>query len=373
MTREAVLVTGAAGLLGAEITARLVAGGRPVVALLHHKDVLVRNNGRPVPVVDRLAPGAVCSIAGDITAPDLGVDPGHPALRSVGMVVHAAAVTDFGRAAETYERVNVQGTANVVALARSLRDAPVVYVSTAYVCGERAGEVDEDDLDVGQSFGTPYEQSKLNAERLVRTSGLPFAVVRPSIVVGAERSGTIRQFQNMYVAIRTLTEGRVRSIPGHYDALLDLVPVDHAADLIAAAAIRFDEAVGHTFHAIGRQPHSLRDFSDVLAEYPSFHVPRYIPPSSFHAADLPPGERVYYERVVGLYASFFRRRVRFRDTAATALLGRRPTTAAKPFLRRLLDYAVRAGYLGNPLPSVGDVLAGLSGDGTREPQEGVRS
>jgi nucleoside-diphosphate-sugar epimerase len=374
MTAGTVLVTGASGLLGAEVTARLAAAGHPVLALLHDRSVVVRNDGRRLEMAGRPAPGSVAAVRGDVTTPGLGIDPASPAIRDVRLIVHAAAVTDFGRTAQLYERVNVRGTANVLEFARSAATPlPVVYVSTAYVCGERTGEVREDELDVGQSFTTPYESSKLRAERLVRTSGVRHAVVRPSIVVGAERTGQVREFQNMYIVIRLLTAGRVRSIPGHYDALLDLVPVDYVADVVTAVACRFDAAAGQTFHAIGRRPHSLRDFSDVLAEYPCFHVPRYIPPASFSAEDLPPGERVYYERIVALYASFFRRRAVFLDTATAAFLGRRPRNAAKPFLRRLLDYALKVGYLGSPLPSVGDVLTGLSGDGTRQPVGGART
>src|SRR5437899_1298015 len=64
-------------------------------------------------------------------------------------------------------------------------------ISTAFVAGGHAGCISEDDLDVGQRFRNPYEQSKFEAERLVAhwRERLPVTVVRPSIVVGERDTG----------------------------------------------------------------------------------------------------------------------------------------------------------------------------------------
>lgn len=369
MTPKTVFITGATGLIGSEVVARLIGERYAVIALVHSNPVLQRNNGRTIRCSDwtgQPAPGSVAAVRGDIRRPMLGLPADvYERIRStVDCVVHTAAITDFGREQSVYEQVNVQGTANVLALVRPEGKVPIplVHVSTAYVCGERTGDVLEEELDAGQPFRTGYEESKFRAEKMVRAAGGPYAVVRPSIVVGTEKSGVVREFQNMYVVIKALSEGRVRSIPGFYDALLDLVPVDHVADVVATAVIRFEEAQGRTFHAIGHEPHTLRDFSDVMAEYPSFHVPRYIPPSNFDRDQLPPAERIYYERIVGLYETFFRKRMIFHDDNAAALVGKRPSLPAKRYLRRLFDHCVKVGYLGNPLPSLDDVLADLTSD-----------
>jgi thioester reductase-like protein len=261
--------------------------------------------------------------------------------------------------------VNIEGTRSVLRFCArdATRPVPLVHVSTAYVCGERTGLVREDDLDAGQTFGTHYERSKFLAEQEVRAAaadGLPTAVVRPSLVVGTERTGAVRDFKNMYVVLKLFTQGRVRSVPGFYDAVLDLVPVDHAATVICRAADRFEQAEGRTLHAVGAGPHSLLEFSNVLAEYPSFQVPRFVTPSSFSVERLPFGERVYYERIVSRYESFFRRRARFDDTATAALVGRRPSLRGASYLRKLLDHCLRVGYLGTVDEGIDEVLAGLS-------------
>lgn len=343
-----VLVTGAGGLVGAEVTARLTAAGHTVLTLLHSRTRLVRNNGRELTP----GPGTLTPVTGDITRPGLGLTDDHRHLaRTADRIVHCAAVTGFGLPEERYDSVNVSGTRHVLDLALAGR-TPLVHVSTAYVCGERDGTAYEDELDVGQRPGNGYERSKLTAETLVREAaaeGLPVTVVRPSIITGAARTGRVRDFRTIHPVLKVFTRGLVRSAPGHYDAVLDLAPVDHVAGLVAEAALRFDDAEGRTLHAVGHEL-TLRDFSDVLAEYPPFQVPRFVPPSAFSASALPDRERPYYDRVIALHDTYFRRRVHFDDARATAFGVRRPPTCGRTYLRRLLDHCLRVGYLGTPPP-----------------------
>lgn len=355
-----ILVTGATGLVGAEVTARLAREGHAVTALVHRNRELLRNNGRPLHTLryaEPPVPGAVRLLDGDVTEAGLGLPRALREALAPGLdrIVHCAAVTDFGRPPEVYESVNVRGTEHVIALARAA-GTPLVHVGTAYVCGEREGTALEAELDVGQRFANDYEDSKFRAETLVRKAqadGLPVAVVRPSVVVGAERSGVVRDYKNIYVVLKLATEGRVRAVPGRNDAVLDLVPVDYAADVVSDVAVRFDRAEGGTFHAVGSRL-TLRDFSDVLAEYPSFHVPRFVPPSSFDTDRLPRRERVYHLRVISLYESYFRRRVRFDDSATRSLGVRTSPRQGLPFLRRLINHCLEIGFLGAaPAPVAG--------------------
>ncbi|PJJ06484.1 thioester reductase-like protein [Streptomyces sp. 2333.5] len=341
-----VLVTGAAGLVGAEVTARLAAAGHEVTALVHHNPVLVRNDGTP------LETGAVTCLSGDVTKPRLGLpEAAYQALAAGGLdrIVHCAAITDFGLPDEVYQAVNVDGTAHVVELARA-GGVPLVHVSTAYVCGERDGLIRETELDEGQQLANAYEQSKFRAETLVhkaQADGVRAAIVRPSIVVGEERTGVVRDYKNIYAVLKLATEGRVRSIPGQYEARLDLVPVDYVADVITEVTHRFEEAAGRTFHAVGA-PLTLRDFSDVMAEYPPFQVPRFVPPTSFDAQRLSRRERLYYERVMTLYESYFRRRMTFDDSHTAGLTARRAPENGQDFLRTIFDHCLESGYLGVP-------------------------
>ncbi|WP_225727027.1 MULTISPECIES: SDR family oxidoreductase [unclassified Nocardia] len=350
--RDTVLLTGATGLVGAEVMARLSAAGRPVAAVLHSNGRIVRNDGTVLV--------AGTAVAGDIRAPGFGLaerDLTDLADR-VGIIVHCAATTAFDAPATDYEQLNVDGAANAVALA--LRwGVPLVQVSTAYVCGMRGGVIAEDELDAGQTFGSAYEESKFRAEQLVRgAAGLRWAIVRPGIVTGATGTGVIREYKNLYTVVKLMVEGKLRSLPGRYDATLSLAPVDHVADVIAAAVLDFDSAEGRTLHALGRDTLSLREVSDVLAEYPSFAVATFVPEATFDEAALDSIEREYYRRIGVLYTSYFKRRLTFETARAQVLLGRPAPATGKDYLRLLLDYCLESGYLGAPLPSIEDVLAG---------------
>lgn len=349
-----ILVTGAAGLVGAEVCARLNKGGHRVYGLVHNVRTLIGNNGRAIPV------GRIELISGDITLPRLGLDEQtwRTLIAEVDLIVHSAAITDFGRPREVYQAVNLTGTTHVLELARE-SGAGLVHVSTAYVCGEQDGPILEPSLDIGQRFGNHYEQSKFDAELLVRKAvadGLGVAVVRPSVVVGAARTGVVRDFKNIYVVLKLLSEGRVTSIPGYFDACVDLVPVDHVAALIAGVAGDFERARGLTLHAVGAQV-KMRHVSDVLAEYPSFHVPRYVAPATFSAGTLSDLERAYWDRMLSLYESYFRRRQYFDDSVAAGFRSHKRAAGGPDQLRKIIDYAVRAGFLGAPLPAISDVLA----------------
>jgi len=88
------------------------------------------------------------------------------------------------------EETNVTGTENLLNIAGSIKSLKnLFYISTAYVCGTDQGVIPEERLDLSRAFKNPYEESKLNCEELVRTSGLPFTVIRPSIIMGHSRTG----------------------------------------------------------------------------------------------------------------------------------------------------------------------------------------
>ncbi|MEU0542244.1 SDR family oxidoreductase [Nocardia sp. NPDC005978] len=352
---DGVLVTGASGLVGAEVVARLHAAGRPVTAVLHSNSAITRNDGTPLELGDR--------IPGDIRRPGFGLAaPELTALGArVGLIVHCAATTAFDATAEVYEELNVRGAAHAIDLALAW-DVPLVHVSTAYVCGMRGGSIPEEAAAAGHGFGNGYEESKFRAEALVRAAGdrgLRWTIVRPGIVTGDSRTGVIRDYKNLYTVVKLMVEGKFRTLPGRYDATLSLAPVDHVAEVIVAAATRFDAVCGRTMHALGRDTLSLREVSDVLAEYPSFEVATFVPETTFRAAELDPIEREYYLRIGTLYTSYFKRRMVFDTVVADALLDRLSPATGKDYLRLVLDHCLDSGYLGLPLPSIADMLARL--------------
>ena len=198
---DGILLTGATGFLGGEVLARLLERDQgPVFALVRADDdagAQRRLRGVLESLLGSAEPWArrVTAVAGDITRPDLGLDPaGRERLAAgVGRIIHCAASVSFTLGDEESRAINVDGTRRVLELARLCADRGgleyLMHVSTAYVAGDHSGRFREDDLDLGQTFRNAYERSKFEAERLVREhrSELPVQIVRPSIVVGRDR------------------------------------------------------------------------------------------------------------------------------------------------------------------------------------------
>ncbi|MBU0669275.1 MAG: SDR family oxidoreductase, partial [Alphaproteobacteria bacterium] len=194
-------------------------------------------------------------------------------------------------------------------------------------------------------FANGYEASKAAGERLVRASGLRWAVARPSIVLGDSASGAIRQFDTTYAAFKLIAEGRVCAMPATTGATLDFVPIDHVAQGVVAIAERMEQAAGGTFHLVSGQPLPVERFAEAIGSYAHFHQPALVPPEQFDPAALAPLERRLFRRIAGLYASYFQRDPRFDDAALRALTGRACPPTGEAYIRRLIDHCIEVGFL----------------------------
>ena len=333
-----ILVTGAAGLLGGEVCARLVAAGHAVTALVHRTPEVRANDGSSVPVAQTLG----C----DVSQPRLGLSDAQfdEVARAHDKIVHCAATVRFDLAEADYLAVNVDGVRHALALAEA-GAMDFLHVSTAYVCGARNGPIRESDPLPHDGFANAYEASKAAGERLVRASGLRWAIARPSVVVGEWATGAIRQFDTTYAAFKLIAEGRVRHMPARVGASLDFVPVDHAAAGIVALAGAMDSAAGGTFHLVSAQPLPVERFGALIGAYPQFAAPELVAPDAFDPNALSPVERRFYKRIAGLYASYFQRDPRFDDARFRAATGLACPETGEAYVRRLIDYCIREGFL----------------------------
>lgn len=342
-----ILITGASGLIGRELTGHLAERGHGIVALQHRNAALRRNDGRHIAAAAWASalpgPGEVVTLAGSVEQPGLGL--AEKLLAGLDLVVHCAAVTGFSLSAGVYEAVNVRGTANVLAFAGPV---PVLHVSTAYVCGRRSGVIGEGEADAGQGFHNGYERSKAAAEALViaaRDAGRTVAIARPSIVVGDSRTGAIGVFGSIYGLIRLVAEGRIGTLPAAPGATLDLVPIDHVIGGLTDIAEHMTAGAGQIFHLASGTPVPVTALAGLARDYPMLHAPRLVPPGQFDPATLPPNERGLLSQVAGLLDGYLQRDPRFQDGNLRSLTGRRCPATDHPFLHRLLDHCLAAGYI----------------------------
>src|SRR5512136_245558 len=273
-----VVVTGYPGFIGRRLVQRMAEQRRP------GRMVLLAQSGHAAAARAHLAgldlPGAEI-MEGDVTRMHLGLAGSEfkALLRDATEIWHLAASSRVEARPDEMRRVNVEGTRNVIELARAARRLERLYhFSSALVSGDRQGVILEDELEMGQRYRNPYEESKARAEVLVRRAmaEVPATVYRPSIVVGDSRTGEIDRFDGpYYLAILLVTSPLAvpLPLPGDGGAPLNVVPVDFVVEASLAIA-RAPASVGRTVHVVDPAPMSARRVYELIAERAQRRMPR---------------------------------------------------------------------------------------------------
>jgi thioester reductase-like protein len=367
----ATFLTGATGFVGQAVLHRLLERtGRPVHALVRApdqdaadarlRDVLQALYDDP----DRHA-NRVHAVPGDLTERGLGLsDARRDAIAvEVDEIVHCGASVSFALGLRESRAINVAGTARVLGLAEDCAEQGglrrMTSVSTAYVAGDRRGTAAEDELDVGQGFRNAYEQSKHEAETMVRShmDRLPLTIVRPSIVVGERDTGWTSSFNVIYGPLRAFASGAYPVLPGRREAPIDVVTVDYVADAILALS-GAPEARGGTYHVVaGDRASTLGELGEMAAERFGQRMPRLLPPGLYRRLVHPFVLRSASRRArralehSEVYFPYFSLGVHFDDRRARALLeprGLRPASMSQHF-DAMVDFAEAARWGKNPI------------------------
>jgi uncharacterized protein YbjT (DUF2867 family) len=142
-----IAITGATGFVGSHLTTRLVSEGHEVVRLARRP----RSGDADV----------VVSCLDDVNQLS-------EAFAGCDAVAHCAGVNrEIGE--QTYERVHVEGTRNVVEAAKAAGVEKIVLMSF---------------LRARPDCGSPYHESKWEAEEIVRNSGLDYTIIKAGVVYG---------------------------------------------------------------------------------------------------------------------------------------------------------------------------------------------
>ena len=142
-----IAITGATGFVGSHLTTRLVSEGHEVVRLARH----ARSGDADVVV-------SCLDDVNELTA----------AFAGCHAVAHCAGINrEIGD--QTYQRVHIGGTRNVVEAAKAAGVEKIVLMSF---------------LRARPNCGSPYHESKWEAEEIVRDSGLDYTIIKAGVVYG---------------------------------------------------------------------------------------------------------------------------------------------------------------------------------------------
>ena len=252
--RSTILLTGASGVIGRAVAEELA--DEHVIGLVH--------SDTDVPEVDE-------ALRADTAQPRLGLSESDwkDLAARVDVVIHSAALTEWGQPWQRYQSINIDGTERVVELARAA-GAPIHYVSTCFVRAIELGNVAWLGPD---NVVAPYIRSKLECERLVRESGLPFAIYRPTNLVGDSRTGGSSRPQIVQLLSEWLCRGKAPYYPSHPGNLVDVLSLDMTAIAIARI-VRAGEFGGRYWLTTGPDAMTVQDAQEILFDARPRHRPR---------------------------------------------------------------------------------------------------
>ena len=245
-----VFVTGATGIVGLPLCRELVATSAKVTAYSRSSG----EYGLPASVEHSI--GSILDVSSMVAAAD-----------DADVIFHvAAAVHGSAKTYADFERINVDGTANVIRVAHEI-GAKLVHVSSVNVAGFRAGHLADS-----------YAATKSKAEELVAEAvvdRLDAVIIRPATVFGNEagRAGLI---------VDRLLAGTLKILPAPSRKISPVWSGDLADALIAAA--RTGES-GRTYTVAGPTI-STGDFVTAVCKSGRLREPLISVPALLFAAPL---------------------------------------------------------------------------------------
>jgi thioester reductase-like protein len=276
-----VFVTGATGFLGIHLVKELLRD-RDV-----HVSCLVRGESRheaearleecfrhyfsALPAESRRR---IRVIPGDLLLPDFGMSPrAYAALADeADLVVHAAADINLIREYGELVPINIGATKKIVNFARTGKRKEVHYVSTlavsGYAAGERHRRFNEDDFDCGQLFVSAYEETKFEAEKIVReflAAGGSGRIYRSGHIAADSVSSRFQRNAGQNRIFQVL-KGilLLKQIPRNYTETVSFSYVDVVARGMAHACLGFLEGGSACLHLENAQSVSFVTIAEML-------------------------------------------------------------------------------------------------------------
>ncbi len=246
-------VTGATGFIGGQVARMLVEAGHEVVAL-------VRTPARAAP----LAAQGITLAEGDITDRESL----RPPMTGVDGVFHIAAWYKVGaKDIRPAERINVEGTRNVLTVMRELGIPKGVYTSTLAVHSDTKGRVVDETYRYEGPHLSEYDRTKWKAHYEVALpmmrEGLPLVVVMPGLVYGPGDTSAVAAAFRKYLA------GRLPILP-----LETTFCWAHVDDVAQAHLLAMEKGTPGACYHLSGPPHTMTEAFELAEKITGRKAPR---------------------------------------------------------------------------------------------------
>lgn len=282
-----ILLTGATGFLGKQLTLKLLSEGHSVYALIRNE----RKADRLIEALPADLQNNLFFIKGNLGDERLGVPFETIDLLKgkIDTVYHIAAYLSFDdRERDKTFEINVEGTRNVLEFSKDIQVKNFYHVSTAYTLGAQLhGREELHPKD--NTFVNPYEESKCHAEHLVFDYNNVFnvSIFRPAIIIGDSKTGEAETTFALYGVIRSLELlkkrlDRKQDTPSekikflcNQEAAQNLVPVDYVVNVLA---LGLTSAKPDTiYHITNSQPPTNQLVLDLIQSALDFYNVELVP------------------------------------------------------------------------------------------------
>jgi dihydroflavonol-4-reductase len=270
-----VFVTGGTGFIGGEVARQLRARGDDVACLVRNPD----KGQKPAELGCRL-------VSGDLS----DAEAIRNGMEGCDAVVHAAAMYEVGIPKSQHPAMweaNVAGTERVMKAALDAKVDRIAYVSTVGVFGNTHGRVvDESYEHPGKGFTSYYEETKLEAhrvvERMIADQNLPAIIVQPGGVYGPDDTSQVADLLEQFFA------GKLPLMPFPELGIC----LTHVEDIAGGILLALDKGkLGETY-VISGPVTTMREAIETVAGATGRKAPKHAMPVPLLKALIPIGPLV---------------------------------------------------------------------------------
>jgi len=243
-----IFITGSTGFIGRKLAMRLADEGHEVVALIRSKQKAAD-----------LQHDRISFVEGDLFA----IEALENGMQGCQEVYHLAAFASVWAKGDTFKTVNIDGTLNVLDVAKKQGVEKVVVTSTAGVIGPAIDGPVNEDTPRQVDFFTDYESTKYESELKIKeyvSKGQHVVIVNPTRVYGP---GPLNVSNSVTKLVKQYIEGKWKFIPGDGLSTGNYVYVD---DVINGHILAMQNGRAGERYLLGGDDATYFELFDTIAE-----------------------------------------------------------------------------------------------------------